>query len=83
MQIPLTVMELSECPEDGPDFLHVLSMFLFRDPIRIDAHSKCEHHRLQAALRAESVQLIGIRPTSVREEHFRVVPVPAMSIGEI
>ena len=84
MQVPPAAMACSKGLEGRPELLHVLSMFrLLWPPIWINRHSKCAHHRLQTALRAESVQLVGIRPTSVREEHFCILPVPAMGIGEI
>ena len=83
-QVPLAVPTGNERPENRPEILNVLPMFrLFRPPNRIDLHSQCAHHRLQAALRAESVQLIGIRPTVVREEQFCVLPVPALGICKI
>ena len=70
-QVPLAVPACDNGPEDGPELVNVRSMFPhLRSPIRIDSHSQCAHHRLQAALRAKSVQLIGIRPPVVREEQL-------------
>ena len=70
-QVPLAVPACDKGPEDGPELVNVLSMFRhLRSTIRMDLHSQCAHHRLQAALRAESVQLIGIRPPVVREEQL-------------
>ena len=45
-QVRLAAMALGECPEDGPELLHVLSMFFLWDPIWINSHSKCSHYRL-------------------------------------
>ena len=83
-QVPLSVPTGDECPKDRPEILYVLPMFRrFRSPVRIDLHSQSAHHRLQAALSAESVQLIGIRPPVVGKEQFRILPVAAVGICEI
>ena len=70
--------------EDRPKFLHMSTVFpSLRCPRSIDEHPQGLHYRLQPAFRAESVQLIGIRPTIMTEEYLRIFPVPSMRIEEI
>ena len=84
MEKPLAASARHKHPEHGPKILHVLSMCSpLRPPIRLNSHSQRPHHCLQSALHAESIQVVGIRPTLVREEQLCILPVSTMGICEI
>ena len=83
-QVPRSIPISGKCLEDRPEFLHMHTVLpRFGCPSCIDPHLQDVHHRLQAAFRAESVQMIGVRPTMTAEECLRVFPVSSMRIEEI
>lgn len=75
---------VDESAKNAPKRLDVLLVAAFgRRSRRVDGHAVCMHHGLETALRAEAVQLIGVRPTPGAAQQFRVLPVAEMGIRKI
>lgn len=75
---------VDESAKDAPERLDVLLVAAFgRRSRRVDGHAVCMHHGLKAALGAEAVQLIGVRPTPGAAQQFRVLPVAEMGVREV
>ena len=76
---------VNEGAKGAPELLNVLLVTRFsrRSGLVMNGHAIRDHHCLQAAFGAKSIELIRVRPTPRLEKQLGVSPVPRMGIGEV
>ena len=83
-QVPAAISVRGKRLEDLPQVLDMVSVVpSYWYSCGIEDHPHGRHSCLETAFRAESVELVGVRPSIVAEQKLRILPVPAVGIDKV